>query len=95
MNTLRKASTLLLPALNALFNTALAADAQMDATTVAQGTMSKTQGGLVTGLNANQLEASFLKVYAGCKVDNASFEPISIGVEGVSEQVIKIHSEVA
>jgi hypothetical protein len=95
MNTLNKAGALPLPVLNALANTAFATSSQVDAVTIAHDAKSETQECVIAALNANQLEASFLKVYAGCKIDNASFEPISIGVEGVPAQVIMIHSEVA
>lgn len=44
-------------------------------------------------LNSNQLEASFLKVYAGCKVDRASFEPLPVGIESVSGRVLGIHAQ--
>lgn len=39
------------------------------------------------------LETSFLKVYAGCKVDHASFEAKKIAPERVSEFVNTIHAQ--
>ena len=96
MNTSTKTTNaLLFSALNLIANSVLATGAHPNGPAITPDTDSKTQGNsAVNTVNSNQLEASFLKVYAGCKTDHASFEPVRIGVENVSDQVMGIHAQV-
>ena len=88
-----KVKTVLFSALNLLMNSALVMSSHASGAHNPTMKPKAPEQGAANEFNSNQLEASFLKVYAGCKVDHASFAPIPVGIESVSERILGIHAQ--
>src|SRR4051812_42850443 len=93
MNHPSKTKTVLFSTLNLLANSALVMSAHASGIETPTAKSKIPEQSAVNQLNSNQLEASFLKVYAGCKVDHASFEPVPVGIESVSDRILGIHAQ--